>query len=813
MKINKGKIRRAVEILKPEGELFEVRIISTVSKDTYSGYFTDADTLISELEKLNCADANVFFTLNFVKSGCYSRIQHDRFIKYCKNTTSDKDIEAYQYLLIDLDPIRPAGISSSKTELMFAKEKAKEVYEYLKEQGFKEPVKALSGNGVHLLYRIYLNNTPENTDLVKSVLESLARSFNDVNVNIDTTVYNPSRICKLYGTLAVKGADTPDRPHRFASITNPENKPVLNDAYLLKDLLHEENAYIHNAEVPSGTKNEKSTSGKGFDLESWLDKYGIAYSEKSESKDGTKYILEHCPFDPSHAGKDACVFLDTNGSIGFKCLHNSCSDKKWKDMRLLFEPDAYTKQKAQTQNVVKTNVDVPEWIEVTGTKKKVTYSVNKGLLAKFMIENDNFVLASSKASETIMVFWYENGCYKELTGYGFDAKIAEHISSFDISILSNHAIRETSELIKKMKPVISLEEFNTNESILNFRNGILDLETGKLMPHSPEYLTTIQLPCNYDPKKEYDLAKDAPVFYKYLHDLCSGEKDAMQLMLEYAAACISNIDGAKFKKSMLICGIGDTGKSKIITLFQKILGEGNYAVCDISELEQRFRTSDLLNKRLTGYGDMSFASVNEVKMFKTLTGGDTIYAERKGKDGFCFRYRGLFWFGANSFPHFGGDKGRWVYDRFIVYECRNYIPVRNRDKELVDKMYAESEAIVSVLINYLHRIIGNNYEFDIPASCRESLEKFMSENSSVVEFFKERCVIRNVQHTADEWTRQRIYDEFIHWYFSNGYSASFKPTKREFEKGIAGYLNMTTDNIIHNTSTRREYIFTIDTNH
>lgn len=293
MKINKDKIKQAVEILKPDGELFEVRIISTVSKDTYSGYFTDADTLISELEKLNCADANVFFTLNFVKSGYYSRIQHDRFIKYCKNTTSDKDIEAYQYLLIDLDPIRPAGISSSKTELMFTKEKAKEVYEYLKEQGFKEPVKALSGNGVHLLYRIYLTNNPENTALVKSVLEHLARSFNDVNVNIDTTVYNPSRICKLYGTLAVKGADTPDRPHRFASITNPENKPVLNDAYLLHDLIREDHAYTAEVVADKATPEPtaKSKKGKGFDLETWLDKYGIAYSEKSESKDGTKYIL------------------------------------------------------------------------------------------------------------------------------------------------------------------------------------------------------------------------------------------------------------------------------------------------------------------------------------------------------------------------------------------------------------------------------------------------------------------------------------------------------------------------------------------
>ncbi len=83
--------------------------------------------------------------------------------------------------------------------------------------GWPEPILADSGNGAHLLYRIDL---PANDDgLVKRVLEGLAFRFDDAEVRVDTTTHNPARIWKLYGTLAAKGDDTDERPHRLARLT------------------------------------------------------------------------------------------------------------------------------------------------------------------------------------------------------------------------------------------------------------------------------------------------------------------------------------------------------------------------------------------------------------------------------------------------------------------------------------------------------------------------------------------------------------------------------------------------------------------
>jgi len=56
-----------------------------------------------------------------------------------------------------------------------------------------------SGNGAHLLVRIDLPNTPESTTLIQKCLKSTAFLFDDDQIQIDQSVYNPARIWKTYG--------------------------------------------------------------------------------------------------------------------------------------------------------------------------------------------------------------------------------------------------------------------------------------------------------------------------------------------------------------------------------------------------------------------------------------------------------------------------------------------------------------------------------------------------------------------------------------------------------------------------------------
>ena len=174
---------------------------------------------------------------------------------------------------------------------------------------------------------------------------------------------------------------------------------------------------------------------------------------------------------------------------------------------------------------------------------------------------------------------------------------------------------------------------------------------------------------------------------------------------------------------------------------------------------------NLYCKRLVGCGDTSFMTVSELKMFKNATGGDSISLEFKGDDIMKYTYTGLFWYCMNELPAFGGDKGQWVYDRIVAFDCNNVIPQHKRDPKLCDKMYAEREAIINLLIPAICRVINAGYNFSVPDKCKANTQQYMDDNSPIRTFVKECCVLteRNVhKHRTAE-----LFQAFKEWYRDN----------------------------------------------
>lgn len=345
--IDEKEIRKAISVLKPDNQLFECRVIYN-NRATYSGYFRSADELLRGMDGIrDFSDCNFYVTLNELNSACYDRSQKGRFEKNSKATTSDNDVIGYQWLMVDLDPRRPTGTSSDANQIEKAKSKGNKLYSFMKNLGFEEPVMGFSGNGVHLLYNLRLRNSDENRQLLKKALETLNMLFADEDIDVDMKNFNPSRVCKLYGTTAQKGSNTEERPHRMSYLVRaPEEIRPTDISYLKKlcDIYPKE-------EKPQKYNNYQP---REFDLEEWLSKYGLRY-RKTSYADGTKYILDCCPFDSNHKGKDACIFQSRSGAIGFHCFHNSCADKTWRDVRLLYEPDAYEKRRQEYERKIYSN--------------------------------------------------------------------------------------------------------------------------------------------------------------------------------------------------------------------------------------------------------------------------------------------------------------------------------------------------------------------------------------------------------------------------------------------------------------------------
>lgn len=314
-------------------KLCEIRCLE--GKRSYSGYFHSLDNVIKEIEPLSDRDnMQIYFVMNNIKEDCYDRLQKERLVENAKNQTSDNDIEGRSFILLDFDPERPAGIGSTNEQLQAAHAVARKVYDYLVQQGLGSIIVCKSGNGVHLLAPVRMANTDENRIIVERFLKTIAMMFDTEQVHCDTKVGNASRITKLYGTYAKKGANTPEHPWRLSKFWKIPDTIEPNTIEYIKKI-----SDLYPDEKPQPTR-ENNFGRTPFNLIDFFSRHGIEYRTVRVSG-GTRYILKQCPFDSNHTDPDSMVFQHDNGAMAFVCFHNSCSTYTWRDFRLHFEPDAY----------------------------------------------------------------------------------------------------------------------------------------------------------------------------------------------------------------------------------------------------------------------------------------------------------------------------------------------------------------------------------------------------------------------------------------------------------------------------------------
>lgn len=349
----KKELIHTFSIINPSAEYMEVRILNT-STGTLSGYFNTAEDIYNAIRSLD-GKYNIFFTLNQLSPEIVARSQ-DHFTKYAKNTTTDSEIGKRQWILLDFDPVRPAGISSSDEELKAAKSCAMKVRKYLSENGFPEPIFALSGNGYHLLYSCDMDNGEQERETIKKFLEALDQQFSDETVKVDRANYNASRICKLYGTVSCKGDDTEERPHRRSHIIKaPENMEQVQ----LEQLQEIIDKIAPDSKQKKDSVQEKKSLWKHIPVKEYLEEHNLEIAREKPYMGGTCYVLKSCPFNPDHTDTGAYVIEYPNGKISAGCHHDSCSDKGWKDLLELYPdkrmmPPKHKRKDTDEENAVAT---------------------------------------------------------------------------------------------------------------------------------------------------------------------------------------------------------------------------------------------------------------------------------------------------------------------------------------------------------------------------------------------------------------------------------------------------------------------------
>lgn len=149
------------------------------------------------------------------------RYEPNEIAKAWNGRATDRDIATRRAVFLDIDPVRPKGISATDEQLLEAQDVADHVQEFLAGiVGANAIGRGCSGNGVFLLVALEPRPVdPSDVGRISAFLKALHGSFGTAGVKIDSAVANPARLMPAPGTWKRKGRNAPERPHRQTSFS------------------------------------------------------------------------------------------------------------------------------------------------------------------------------------------------------------------------------------------------------------------------------------------------------------------------------------------------------------------------------------------------------------------------------------------------------------------------------------------------------------------------------------------------------------------------------------------------------------------
>lgn len=338
------------------------------------------------------------------------------------------------------------------------------------------------------------------------------------------------------------------------------------------------------------------------------------------------------------------------------------------------------------------------------------YFVNKG---------DIFVLGGE-------CYQYRDGVYVEASSH-----VRNTIKDMIVvdNLITQNRIMECYRLIcDDVRLQRSTSELNRDKNLINFQNGVWDIERGELIPHDSKYLQTLQIPHSvgeYKPFTETRLYD----FFKKTHL----PKEDIKMLLKYMAYCLTLDYG--LKTFMILCGQSNTGKSVLIRFFETLVGKQNVSSLSMHELNMRFYPSQLYNRLLNSCADNSSLPLSSIENLKKITGGDQIMHEKKGKEPFFFVPFCKLIFSFNQLPLQLEEKSNAFYKRMRILFMNTELFLNN---DYVNDLCSEEG--VSEIIPYLLHLLPVK---DIPRTTTSDkyVEALRQDSDSIHAFIAKHCEI------------------------------------------------------------------------
>ena len=367
---------------------------------------------------------------------------------------------------------------------------------------------------------------------------------------------------------------------------------------------------------------------------------------------------------------------------------------------------------------------------------------------------------------------------------------AEQATRYNVSEVIKHIQRRT---------YIDEKAVNANHNIINVRNGLLNLvkvlkgEPDALEPHTSRVLSTIQLPVKYDPKAT------SPRIDEFLREIVA-EPD-VPLLEEIVGWCL--VPDYRFQRGVLFIGQGRNGKSTFLSVIEAFLGSENCSAVSLQALcNHRFASAELYGKLANLHADLSRATVADAGMFKQLTGGDLITAERKFGAPFTFVNFAKLIFSANNPPQIFDDTAA-MWRRIMLIEFPNQFAGEKEVKGLIRKLATQSElsGLLNVALTGLLRLLRQQ-DFSYTRSDEETREDYIRLSNPLQAFVEECCIVGIPETLIEEppaIPKEELYQNYLAYCRDNRLPAESKKgfgrhlkalCKRDIRERKAGWVGI-----------------------
>ena len=290
--------------------------------------------------------------------------------------------------------------------------------------------------------------------------------------------------------------------------------------------------------------------------------------------------------------------------------------------------------------------------------------------------------------------------------------------------------------------------FNEPSHFIPMKNCIVDIrDMSTELWYTRKRRFNSKFPVNFKPDTP------CPEIGKFLNDVCETPQDAVTL-LQFIGYCFYR--AMPIHRALILLGEGSNGKSTFLEVLRRLLSEKNVCSVALQELQSsRFASAKFYNKYANLYGDLSADALTQSGLFKMLTGGDSISAERKFQEPFTFTNHAKMIFSANRLPMTYDDSDAF-FRRIIMINFPTVF--EDKDTKLIDKLTteAELEGLAWQALGNLHALLKKG-DFHYAKTTDETRKLYTRRSDSVACFVADR-----IDQDPEGWiTRDDLYKEYI----------------------------------------------------